>query len=393
MQLNQTFRTAMQALGRNKIRTFLTMLGVIIGVFAVVALVSAVKGFENYVGDQFDAIGSNTMYIMPGKMSFNSDPYKALAANKFQPKHPKIIEKYAGDYVSHVTGYYRLAKDAKHKSNTYTVFIEGSNEDTEVIYDLELLSGRFYTKTEVANKNRVVVLADKIAEELFTNRNPIGEQIKIEGNAYDVIGVFEVEITDFRNSVFIPETVVKDDFDMKRMQGLALKFKSEYDSSEVSVAVKVALLHDLKADEFTVFSQTDMMDAFKNILNVIGTGLAAVAGISLLVGGIGIMNIMLVSVTERTREIGLRKALGATSRNIGQQFVFEAISISLSGGLIGLLLAWGLTLSVQSIVRAEVPLWSIFMALGFSIVVGLVFGTYPAVKASKKDPIEALRFE
>lgn len=393
MLLQETFITSMRALTKNFVRTFLTMLGVIIGVFAVVALVAAVKGFENYVTDQFEAIGSNVLYIMPGNMNFNEDPYKALAANKFEQKHVDLIERYASDYVERLSGYYRLAKDAEHKANEYTVFIEGINEDGDELYDLELIEGRFYDATEVETKSRVVVLGENVSKELFTNRNPIGESIKIEGLSYKVIGVFEVEITDFRNSVFIPDTVVKDEFDMKKLQGIVVGFKSDKTSSEASTAVEIALLNELKVEDFTVFSQEDMLEAFQNILNVIGIGLTAIAGISLLVGGIGIMNIMLVSVTERTREIGLRKALGATSLNIGQQFVLESVSISLVGGLIGLILAWLLTLAVQSFVRAEVPAWSIFMAMGFSVLVGVGFGTYPAIKASKLDPIEALRFE
>jgi putative ABC transport system permease protein len=377
----------------NKVRSLLTMLGVIIGVFAVVALISAVKAFEYYVADQFDAIGSNSLYIMPGKMSFSDDPYAALSANKFQPKHIETIDKYAGDYVSYLSGYYRLAKNAVYKTNDFDATIEGINHQGVDIYDLEISQGEFFTEADNYNKNRVAVISNKVEEELFPNKLAVGETIKLDAFSYRVIGVFDYEIIDFEKSIFIPETVVKNDFDMRKLQGIVANVKPNKDQDTAITAIELALLHDLKIDDFTIFSQTDMLEAFQNILNIISIGLAAIAGISLLVGGIGIMNIMLVSVTERTREIGLRKALGATSINIGQQFVLEAAVISVSGGIIGLAIAWGLILVVQKYVRVDIPLWSAFMAIGFSLFVGVGFGTYPAIKASKKDPIESLRFE
>ena len=152
-------------------------------------------------------------------------------------------------------------------------------------------------------------------------------------------------------------------------------------------------MRDLDDDEFTVMTQKDILESIESILSMLTVALAAISGISLLVGGIGIMNIMLVSVTERTREIGLRKAIGATSKDIKLQFMIEAVVISLTGGVIGLFFGWITTIAIKPLIDAEIPVWSIFMALGFSILVGIIFGTYPAVKASKKDPIEALRYE
>jgi putative ABC transport system permease protein len=393
MHIQETFRTAIKALTTNKVRTILTMLGVIIGVFAVVTLIASVKGFENYVEDQFNAIGTNLLYVLPGKMSLSEDPYKALSANKLQQDHVDLVEKYAGDYISHISGYHRLAKTAKYKTNKYTVYIEGMNAETDIIWDLEISKGEFYDEADVLNKERVTVISNLVAEELFTNKDPIGEMIKIENETYRVIGVFDYEIIDFRNSAFIPQTVVKDDFEMKKLQGMVIKAKSESHLDEAATQIELALLHELKEEDFTVWNQNDMLEAFQNILNIISIGLAAIAGISLLVGGIGIMNIMLVSVTERTREIGLRKAIGATSLNIGQQFVLESVAISLVGGLIGLFISWLATLAAKSFVRVEIPMWAVFLAIGFSVAVGVGFGTWPALKASKKDPIEALRFE
>jgi putative ABC transport system permease protein len=172
-----------------------------------------------------------------------------------------------------------------------------------------------------------------------------------------------------------------------------MKAKDGADMDTVIKEAKLALRRDLKEDDFSVFSQKEILSSINSILGVLSIGLAAIAGISLFVGGIGIMNIMLVSVTERTREIGLRKALGATSKDIALQFITESVALSVTGGGIGLLLAWLATQAVQSLIRAEVPWWAALLGFGFSLVVGVIFGTYPAVSAAKKDPIEALRYE
>ena len=184
-----------------------------------------------------------------------------------------------------------------------------------------------------------------------------------------------------------------DRYEEATISAIAIKAKDATNIELTTKEIKMALLRDLKSDEFTLMTQEDMLSSISSILGILTTALAAIAGISLLVGGIGIMNIMLVSVTERTREIGLRKALGATSFNIGLQFLVESVVISVSGGIVGLLLGWIATLIANNWIRAEVPIWAIILAFGFSLFVGIVFGTYPALKASKKDPIEALRYE
>ena len=191
----------------------------------------------------------------------------------------------------------------------------------------------------------------------------------------------------------MPYTTLRDNFDGTTIISIVSKAKSQFPITKAAESVKLAMYRDLHDDEFSVMTQEDILESINSILGILAVALATISGISLLVGGIGIMNIMLVSVTERTREIGLRKALGATSFDIKRQFMIEAVIISLSGGLIGLLLGWLSTLAIKNLVRATVPFWAIPLALGFSVLVGVIFGTYPAVKASKKDPIEALRYE
>jgi len=184
-----------------------------------------------------------------------------------------------------------------------------------------------------------------------------------------------------------------DEFSATGITSIVVKVKDNVDLEQAQQQIKLALLKDLKEDKFTVMTQEDILESIQNILNMLTIALASISGISLLVGGIGIMNIMLVSVAERTKEIGLRKALGATSSDIKNQFMAEAILISSLGGVLGLLLGWVTTIAIRPLIKAVIPVWAIPLALGFSLAVGIVFGTYPAVNASKKDPIEALRYE
>ena len=194
--------------------------------------------------------------------------------------------------------------------------------------------------------------------------------------------------------IVMPYTTLEDIVNVKQYSSyIGIKLTEDADIDKATKEIELALLRDLKKDEFTLFSQKDLLNSVQEILEILTVGLGAVAGISIVVGGIGIMNIILVSVTERIKEIGLRKALGATSANIGIQFMFESVMISVIGGMLGVLLGGGATLIAQKWLRAEVPLWAVGLSFGFSSVVGIVFGTYPALRASRFDPIDALRYE
>jgi putative ABC transport system permease protein len=230
---------------------------------------------------------------------------------------------------------------------------------------------------------------------LFSNQDPVGKNIKIGDKTFLIIGVAAEKGGNIDNRAYIPYTTAKTIFNVKNYSSIVMKAT---DSSNIDTAFKrieIALYRDLDKDEFTVLSQKDLLNSFSSILSTITLGIGAIAAISLLVGGIGIMNIMLVTVTERTREIGLRKAVGATPNNIAIQFLIEATALSVLGGSIGI----GLGILVAFLIKtyanfdAVVPLWSILLAFLFSAFVGMLFGTYPALKAAKKDPIEALRYE
>jgi len=392
MRIFDTVNSSIKALTVNKTRTFLTMLGVIIGVFAVVSLVSMVKGVENFIVGQFNSLGSNLIFISPGRAGFNSDPALSFTNNKLDEKHVELIEDNVKDIVA-ASPSMRLGKTVKYKTKSYYATLVGTNENVRELINVEVDQGRFFTRTDVEAKGKVAILGHKVVEEFFGNTNPLGSNIKIGDGNFVVIGTYKERGGRQDERVIIPYTTMKNVLSIKNISNIVTKAK---DANRLELTIKeieLSLLKDLKKEDFTVLSQADILESFKNILNVLSIGLATIAGISLLVGGIGIMNIMLVSVNERIQEIGLRKALGATSRDIGIQFLVEAVFISLLGGIIGLGLGYLVTVISKPWLNAQIPWWAVVLAIGFSTLVGLGFGTYPALKAAKKDPIEALRYE
>ncbi len=388
-------KTSFRSLLSNKTRTFLTMLGIIIGVFAVISLISIGQGIQNYVTGQFGKLGSDLIFVTPGKLNLRGDPGANFLANKLDEKHYKLIENYASDYVKEVTPLMEIGKTISYKNKTYYTEVQATNEKGVTTYRIELDKGRYFSRSEVNSGSKVVMMGSTSATELFPNQNPIGKNIKIDDKTFTVIGVAMEKGSQLDRRVYIPYTTAKHLFNIKNFSALVMISQSSENVESAMKRVELALRRDLDEDEFTVISQKDLLSSFQSILGTITIGIGAIAAISLLVGGIGIMNIMLVTVTERTQEIGLRKAVGATPNNIATQFLVEATSLSVLGGLIGMGMGILLAFIVKTYFNfaAEVPLWSILLAFGFSFLVGVVFGTYPAIKAANKDPIEALRYE
>jgi len=393
MTFNETIKTAITALLHNKIRSFLTMLGVVIGVFAVVTLISLVTGVQNYVKDQFDSLGANLLFVTPGKSGLAGDPGARFSNNKLTKKNIDTIMNYAGDYVDKISPSILSAKTVSYKGKKYFSALEGVSEDQPDLMKHKLLSGRFFYESDISGNNRVALLGYNVAKELFNNQDPAGKSLQIDGKTFKIIGKLDKRAADEDDKVLIPYTTMESVFENKSLSYIYIRAKEGVNLDEATKEIEIALYKDINRDDFSIMSLEDVQDSIQEILGVLATGLAAVAGISLLVGGIGIMNIMLVSVTERVSEIGLRKALGATEKNIATQFMIESILLSVIGGIFGLLGSVGATEFAQQYFRAEIPWWSVILAFGFSLVVGLTFGTYPAIKASKLDPIEALRFE
>lgn len=394
INLFEVFKTSLIALGSNKVRSALTMLGVIIGVAAVILLISIGRGVQNYITDQFEALGSNLLFVSPGKADFSQDPSTQLARNKLSDKHVDLIERYASDFIIEVTPYITAGVQVEYKNKNFYAAINATDERGGEIFNFEVDRGRMYSANEVNSSAKVVLIGSQVAEKLFGTSSPLDQRIKFDsGESFQVIGVLKPKGRGFDDAISIPYTTAMDVFDLKNYSSIVAKADPNQNIDRAMRKVKIALLRDLKENEFTVLSQADILSSIQNILGILTAGLGAIAAISLIVGGIGIMNIMLVSVTERTREIGLRKAIGATPLDILSQFLIEAILLSTGGGIIGITLGWLLSLIGRTWIRTEVPFWAVGLAFSFAAFVGIIFGTYPAYTASKKDPIEALRYE
>lgn len=393
MSYLELFNTVIRSLTLNKVRTFLTMLGVIIGVFAVVSLVSVGSGLEKFITNTFNSLGSNLVLVAPGKADFSDDPAKFFSKNKLGDEHIELIDTYVSEYIEGVTPSIRLAIVAKNKTKSYRSGLIGANESALNVFDMVVEDGRWFNKSDVKSNSKVVIIGPLVKEELFNGTNPLGNKIEVNDESFTVIGITRQKGTEFDDRIFMPYTTAMDVFDVDVFSSIGMKAKEGVNIPRLMKQVELALLRDLDETEFTVLSQSDILETITNVIGVLTTGVSAIAAISLIVGGIGIMNIMLVAVTERTREIGLRKALGATPKVIAIQFMLEAVIISTIGGLVGFLLAVLLSFGLKDIIELVITPWSVILAFVFSLAVGVGFGTYPAVKAAKKDPIVALRFE
>ncbi len=394
MSLGEAWRVALDALRASRLRSGLTMLGVIIGVGAVVILVAIGTGAKNTVEQQVEGLGSNLLLIVPGEVSFGSAP----TVSRLRLDDVDAVTRVVGDRnrvaVTTTSGETVRAGD---RSRFAT--IDGVLETTPKVFVRELARGSYLTRSDVDTGRRVAVLGATIADSLFPQRDPVGSQITLAGVRFRVIGVFaplgQSLGVDRDAEVHIPITTAQRVFDTNRVDGLAVK-APDRDSIDALGKKIIGVLHERHPDaEFSAVTQEQILGVLGDILGILTGVLAAIAGISLLVGGVGVSNIMLVSVRERTREIGLRKAVGARPRDIGVQFLLEAILLTTIGGLVGIGLGIGVSLVVGALtpVPAAVTWWSVVLAFGVSAGVGIIFGVVPALRAGRLDPVVALRTE
>jgi putative ABC transport system permease protein len=409
--LREVARIAFASLLANKVRSLLTMLGVIIGVAAVVALVAIGSGASSAITSQIQSTGTNLLTVMPGAPS-GGGPGNSSQAQTLTMADVEAIEALKLPLNGVAAQFGSSAQIVAPAADT-NANITGVNADYRVVNNLTLKSGAFIDDAQVQSGTQVAVLGSDLATELFGSGQAVGQNVRIQGQTLRVIGVLATKGSGGFGSVddraLVPITVAQQrlfggrtpDGSGWRVSSIQVSVTNSQDITAVQSRITTLLRqrHDLKADgsedDFRFFNQAELLSSLTTTTTLLTAFLASVAGISLLVGGIGIMNIMLVSVTERTREIGLRKAVGARSQDILTQFLVEALVISLLGGLIGLALGGAIALAVtlSGLVTATVSLGSVLMAVGFSMAVGLIFGVWPARRAARLNPIDALRYE
>jgi putative ABC transport system permease protein len=415
MRVKDSFNSAVNSLRHGKTRSVLTMLGIVIGIASVIVLMSIGQSAQDYILNQVQGVGSNLIFIIPGGTNNGrlQSPAAAqgivvtsLVQNDVDAlsREPSI-----SDVVPLVTG----QADAVYGDNDLTVTYQGTTANFFPVRNFTVANGAAFTNQDVAAYNHVAVIGSDLATTLFGNNiDPVGQNIRLKNITFRVIGVLSPKGTgpggvNQDDIVIVPITVAQSEMlGITYFNMIFVSANPAYNISFVKSRIESVLQQDHgitnpNQDDFTVETQQDILSLLGNITSVLTLFLAAIASISLVVGGIGIMNIMLVSVTERTREIGLRKAVGATDRDILQQFLIEAVLLTFLGGVIGISIG-GVVVTLAWIVLSHIiltgwtfafPLSAVLIAVVVSTACGLVFGIYPARQAARKSPIEALRYE
>ncbi len=406
MNLLETFRVALRALIANKARSFLTMLGVIIGIGAVVAMVSVGQGAGASITGRINSLGTNLLIVMPGASVTGGISAGQGSANTLTLRDVTAIQEHASAVAAVIPAANRSAQVAYGPNNTSTT-ITGTTPSFTFVREWPVTAGRFLNAMDVNSQARVAVLGTTVVQSLFgnPNANPVGKMILINGSSFRVVGVLaskgSLGPADADNIIVVPITTMM--YSLFRIRFLPAIFASAMSAGDMGLATAQigSILHfqhglpPTAPNDFTIMNQTSLLSTLQGITGTLTFLLAGIAAISLLVGGIGIMNIMLVSVTERTREIGIRRAVGARRGDILTQFLLEALTLSLTGGAIGIILGIGLSRLVAVIghLPSVVFLSAIVVAFVFSALVGIGFGVYPAYRASRHNLVDALRYE
>ncbi|PIR44073.1 multidrug ABC transporter substrate-binding protein [Candidatus Wolfebacteria bacterium CG10_big_fil_rev_8_21_14_0_10_31_9] len=413
MTFKHSFKTALTGLRTNKSRSALTILGIVIGITAIILIMSLGQGAQDLILGQIQGIGSKIIGIVPGRQPKGPSDIFSTFTDSLKEKDLEALEKKGNaPNIVKIMPIVFGSNSVSYGSEVYRPTLFGVSSNFADIYNIHPKeSGRNFTEDEIKGYSDVAIIGDKVREKLFANQNPISEKIKIKNRSYKIIGVLEkkgqMSFLNFDDSVIVPYTnAQKYIFGIKYFHRIAAEADSEKNVAQAVSDIKATIrsshnITDPEKDDFFVETQAEAMETIKTVTDVLTLFLIAVAAISLIVGGIGIMNIMLVSVTERTKEIGLRKSLGATEKNIMTQFLLEAVVLTGLGGLIGTILGASFSF-ISSLILSQLvsaswkfsfPIEGMLIGLAVSAFVGLVFGIYPARQAAKKSPMEALRYE
>jgi len=411
MLLSENFKVALRALRANKLRSFLTILGIVIGVATVVALLSIGNGATASITNQIRSSGSNLLNISAGQRRGFPGGGETRQASHIYYADYELLQHTLTENISAIVPTVQAAYTVKFGDQSLTADVSGTTADQKTIRSFQVASGRFITDGDNKSDALVAVLGSQVAKDLFGSVTPVGNTISINGVKFMMVGVLESKGASFGSPddmIFIPIQTGYDKlfgetatFDGKQTLNdiiISVKTTGAMDTVSAEATYLLRRSHDLKpsdAADFNIQNQTDILNTLNSVTQTLTIFLGAIAGISLLVGGIGIMNIMLVSVTERTREIGLRKAVGATKNQILTQFLIETVTLSLLGGIIGILLGvlTATIFSVTGLIVSVITAGSIVMAFSFALAIGVFFGLYPAFRAANLHPMVALRYE
>jgi putative ABC transport system permease protein len=399
---------AVSSLSANKLRTALTMLGIVIGVASVISMLAIGNGASSSITSSIESMGTNLLYVMPNNQGTNPQPVTLADANA-------IIDSGGAPSVVAVAPVVQRSMDVTYAGTSTNTTVMGVTPNYSTVRNTPVESGRFITQADIDDHATVAIIGADVVEELFgSSVGVLGQKIRIGSNLYQVVGILESKggnaIGSSDNQVIVPLSTAQvrlitrsDAHDEVSQISVQVADAEKVDSAISEVTAILRSRHNIKGDneeDFNVMSTEAFTEAATSITGIMTIFLGGIAGISLLVGGIGIMNIMLVSVIERTKEIGLRKAVGARDSDILLQFMVESLIIGLAGGILGILLGWGISSLIKSVasfgstaLTPEISLGSVIMAVSFSVAVGLVFGLYPANRAAKLEPVEALRTE
>ena len=408
-----TLKMAWSGITVHRNRSLLTILGIVIGITSVMAVMSLGEGAQELVIGQIQKFGPTNIFVLPGRRPNGPSAAAGTLLNDslkfkdFEDLQKKENVPNAVNVIPYVFGY----TTATYNSDSEDAITIGSTGYMAKSFDLEVAKGRFFDDVDVLSKNRVVVIGDQIREQLFGSENPIGEKIKLKDQKFTVIGVVapqgQASFIDFNKAILAPYTAVQQDI-------LGVRYFNRLIVEAASVQAVPSVIRDIETllrsnhniddpskDDFFIETQEDLVNQVQTITSILTVLLTAVAAISLIVGGVGIMNIMLVSVTERTREIGLRKALGATNGNVLSQFLAEALLLTFAGCIVGIAfgvgLTWAGTYVAKQFASLDLPFLispkGVLLAVGVSLAIGIGFGFFPARHASKKNPVESLYYE